>query len=116
MKRFWPLLLLVIPYQSIHAQKVQHAPTVEQGRADQKLWLSELEELNHAGTVNVSFVELQGRISETMDCWHIDQKFWDQYAYTNGETYAEQLVRLMHFLDRHHLFTQFLAEDAQGQR
>jgi len=42
MNKLWPLLLLVIPLQSIHAQD-QHAPTVEQCRADQRLWLSELE-------------------------------------------------------------------------
>ena len=62
MKNFWPLLLLLIPDQLIRAQQVQHAPTIEQCHADQRLWLSKLEEPNDAGTVNVSFGELQGQI------------------------------------------------------
>jgi hypothetical protein len=37
MNKLWPLLLLVISYQSIHAQEVHHAPSIEQCHADQKL-------------------------------------------------------------------------------
>ena len=39
MNKLW-LLLVGTPPQLIHAQEVKHAPTVEQCRADQKLWLS----------------------------------------------------------------------------
>jgi hypothetical protein len=41
MKRLWLLLAIAVPLQFIHAQ-VQHALTVEQCRADQKLVLSKL--------------------------------------------------------------------------
>lgn len=39
MKQLWLLLAMAVPLQFIHAQ-VEHAPTVEQCRAGQKLWLS----------------------------------------------------------------------------
>jgi hypothetical protein len=42
MDKLWPLLVLVIPFQSIHAQEVKHAPMVEQCRADRNLWLPKL--------------------------------------------------------------------------
>jgi hypothetical protein len=42
MKKLWMLLAIAVPLQFIHAQEVKHAPTVEQCRADQKLWLFEV--------------------------------------------------------------------------
>ena len=50
---------MVTPLQLIHAQQVKHAPTVEQCRADQKLWLSMVGG-SRAGVTNVSYNELDG--------------------------------------------------------
>ena len=67
MNKLWPRLLLVIPYQCIHAQQVKHAPTVEECRADQKLLLSKLEQNPiPTGVADVSYGELQGWQHEMM--------------------------------------------------
>lgn len=44
MIELWPVLLPVISYRSIFAQKVKHAPTVEQCQVDQRFSTSKLEE------------------------------------------------------------------------
>jgi hypothetical protein len=44
MKKLWLLLAIALPVQPIHAQEVKHAPTVEQRRADQRLWRSKLDQ------------------------------------------------------------------------
>jgi hypothetical protein len=56
MRKLWLLLVMAVPLQSIHAQKVHHAPTVGQCRADQRLWDSMLEQPKSVN--NVSFGEL----------------------------------------------------------
>ena len=89
MNKLWLLLLLVIPYQAIHAQEVQHAPTVEQCRADQRLSLSKLEQHNNAGTANVSYDELQAWKAEMLDCTKVDPEFDRKYYNTYGEATTE---------------------------
>src|SRR5215469_1121152 len=42
MKALWLLLAMAIPLQPICSQEVHYAPTVEQCRADQTLWVSKL--------------------------------------------------------------------------
>ena len=59
MNKLWLLLVMVIPFQLIDAQEVKQAPTVEQCRADQKLWLSMVGG-SRAGVTNVSYKELDG--------------------------------------------------------
>ena len=59
MNKLWLLLVMLTPLQLIHAQEVKHAPTVEQCRADQKLWLSMMGG-SRAGVTNVSYKELDG--------------------------------------------------------
>ena len=57
--KLWLLLVIITPLQLIHAQDVKHAPTVSQGRADQKFWLS-IVGGSRAGVTNVSYKELDG--------------------------------------------------------
>ena len=59
MNKLWLLLMMVTPFQLIHAQEVKQAPTVEQCRNDQKLWLSMVGG-SRAGVTNVSYKELDG--------------------------------------------------------
>jgi hypothetical protein len=101
MKKFWPLLLLLLPYQPIHAQEVKHAPTVEQCRADQKLWLNEVE---HA-SVSTSFPDLVAQEAEMIKCESVDPDFdlhrINIYGNTETEIIALKSTRLAHFLSRH---------------
>ena len=142
MNKLWLLLLLVIPYQSIHAQEVKHVPTmsisqvaytrtgkdptlnpplmppasdVEQCRADQRLWLSKLEQPNDAGINNVSFNELNAWTFEMDDCRSVDPEFAREYYATEAEAESAAISRVEHFLDRHNLYGQFIADDTQGK-
>ena len=67
MKTFWPMVLALIPFNSIAAQEVQHAPTVAQCRADQRLWLSRLESQTEIDTAG--FLDLAGWSKEMGDSW-----------------------------------------------
>jgi hypothetical protein len=113
-KRFWPLFLMLVSCSAVWAQEVKHAPTVEQCRADQKLWLAKLEE--PGGITNVRVKELHGWQGEMRDCKSVDPEYDDRYYNVTGEIQGALLTRFADFLIRHNLFEQFTAEDAQGKR
>jgi len=48
-------------------------------------------------------------------CMRVDQKFEDRYYNTVAEANFAKARRFANFLDRHNLYEQFLAEDAQGK-
>ena len=50
------------------------------------------------------------------DCARIDAESNDLYYKTSGDAVGIANNRLVHFLVRHNLYDQFLAEDAQGKR
>src|SRR5215831_1922665 len=114
MKKLRPLLLAVISFQSVHSQEVQHAPTVEQCRADQRLWFSRLED--EGSVKDVGYKELRSWGIEMGDCERVDPDFYIRYSNTGAEIAYAILMRLEHFLYRHNLRYQFYAEDAQGKR
>jgi hypothetical protein len=118
MKTLWLLLVMVTPLQLIHPQEVKYAPTVEQCRADQRLWRSKLDQVpTPSGVKDVSFTELVNWYTEMKDCISIDPDHRTDYVVTLSLIDATQYRRLVNFLDRHHLtWDQFLAEDAQGKR
>jgi hypothetical protein len=62
MKKLWLLLAIAVPLQFIHAQEVKHAPTVEQCRADEKLWMSKRGD--DAAVVDITYGELDGWIAK----------------------------------------------------
>jgi hypothetical protein len=115
MKKLWLLLLMVTPLQLIHAQEVKHAPTVEQCRADQKLWLSKLE-LANDDLKHVSYNELIGWQDEMNKCAIVDPENGHQYRYTTSEILYKIATRLADFVQRNNLWGQFQAEDDQGCR
>ena len=117
MNKLWLLLLLAIPYQSIHAQEVKYAPTVAQCQANQHLWRSKLDQAPvPSGVKDVSFMELLNWYTEMKDCISVDPDHRTDYLATLGSIDTTQYTRLVNFLDRHHLtWGQFLGEDAQGQ-
>ena len=111
MNKLWLLLVIAVSLQPIHAQ-VQHAPTVEQCRADQTLWFSKLsddakgeeaEGLREPVAHSISFQQLNFWSLEMHDCARIDPESNDLYYKTSGDAVGTANNRLVHFLDRHNL-------------
>jgi hypothetical protein len=94
---------------------VQDAPTVEQCRADQKLWSSKMEP-NDAGVNNVTIDELANWKREMFGCMNTYPESLRLYAFTIDQVTLVQYKRVSSFLVRHNLVGQFIAEDAQGTR
>jgi hypothetical protein len=91
MKRFWLLVLVLVSVSTVGSQEVKHAPTVEQCRADQRLWLSKLESSVADPVANVSFKELSGWQHEMFECQSVDPEFHNRYYNTHSEIYAEKM-------------------------
>jgi hypothetical protein len=113
MKKLWLLLAIAVPLQFIHAQEVKHAPTVEQCRADEKLWMSKRGD--DAAVVDITYGELDGWIAKMYECQTVDPGNRVQYYNMQSELAVRQVMRLEKFIRRHNLWDQFLAEDAQGK-
>lgn len=109
MKSLWVAVLVVAAV----GQEVKHAPTVEQCRADQKLWMAKLEGEN--GLKYVSYKELRGWRSVMNDCEDVDSDLRDRYDHTGSEILAAKAMRLEDFIDRHGMWEKFIAEDEQGK-
>jgi hypothetical protein len=112
-------LLVVFTGLFAQAQEVKHAPTVEQCRADARLWLAKLED----GNVGMSphspdYPTLDGWRREMWDCKSVDpdKNQTDYYHDAITEIDAVQGMRLEDFLDRHGLYDKFIAEDKSGKR
>lgn len=92
-----------------------HAPTVEQCRADQRLWWNQLdtqpEEIS-----SLPFKKLNQRTGEMIACAAVDEERRDSYIRTQGMFQIQQSMRLLNFVERHNLMGQFLAEDKAGKR
>jgi hypothetical protein len=138
MKKLWLLLAIVVTLQSIHPQEVKHVPTVEQCRVDMSLCRSKLEqEPERSGVAYVGYGELENWFNDMYDCESVDPELSWLYYNTGDEVSNEQHMRMKNYLDRHHLYSQFLAspqsdlknfldqhhlygqflaEDAQGKR
>jgi hypothetical protein len=95
------------------AGQVEHAPTVAQCQADQRLWLSELEAKTHGLPTFDVIIQWE---NEMNDCMKVDPDNRLQYDRTWNEAEAETVKRLIHFLNRHSLWEQFNKEDAEGKR
>jgi hypothetical protein len=94
--------------------QVEHAPTVAQCQADQRLWMSEVNEGDspRLPTYNV----LQIWENEMSDCQKVDADNRLKYYNTQEEIGEMQHIRLLNFLSRHRLVDKFAAEDAAGKR
>ena len=94
-------------------QSVEHAPTVAQCQADQRLWgyrlTHEPEKLPDVGV-------LQKWSSELRDCLTVDPPTQLQYIITVDEIDTEMELRMMHFLQRRNMLADFKTEDAAGKR
>lgn len=99
---------------SVTAQ-VEHAPTVAQCQADQRLWLSKLEVLP-PDTNLPAFPTLRQWADEMTDCAEVDPKNAWLYYNVSAESNTLQGARMIRFLKRQHLYAKFLEEDAAGTR
>ena len=95
-------------------QTVEHAPTMEQCQADQTVWLSEVDD--QTAIDGESFHTLDQRVVEMGQCEHVDSRNKARYYITAGATRGEEATRMAHFLGRHSLYDQFIAEDTAGKR
>jgi hypothetical protein len=112
MKRL--LVLAVVAAASLVGQDVQHAPTVEQCRADQRLWLSSVEQADSPRLP--SYAVLSKWDHEMTDCEKVDPENKWKYYNTGSEIDVIEASRLMDFLHRHGLWEKFKEEDAAGKR
>ena len=110
---------MVIPLELMHAQEVHHdSPTVEQCRAAYKQSFLRLLSLNQqeAALAKIGYLELLDLHDEMRKCEGVDRQRELDYCSDTEELDGLTLLRLKRFLDRHNLYDQFLAEDAQGKR
>lgn len=92
--------------------QVEHAPTVAQCQADQRLWLSMIEDHSQLP----KYGGFWNWAKEMGDCEKVDPENKWRYFNVEAEVTADQQLRLSHFLDRHNLWEQFEQEDAAGKR
>jgi hypothetical protein len=97
-------------------QEVEHAPTVAQCQADQRLWLSRLEGDDSPKLADVTVITLMKWENETHQCEVVDPQNQHKYYNTWGEATAVESLRELNFIKRHGLGAQFIAEDAAGKR
>ncbi len=109
---FATVLIVIVCLQSVKAQTVEHAPTVEQCRADQSLWYAQL-----SHPKNILFKTLEGYRTEMGACSIVDSDdHFIKYFQVLALIDAALRDRLEHFMTRHNLVNQFAEEDAAGQR
>jgi hypothetical protein len=101
--------------RSAGMRQVKHAPTVAQCQADERLWMSKLEQTQPSGTKDVSYNTLQSWIDEMGDCEAVDPDESNRYINVTHETLSEIAIRYRNFLWRHNLEEQFIQEDASGK-
>jgi hypothetical protein len=114
MKRLLVLASLILTASLIG--QVEHAPTVAQCQADQRLWLARLESAEGKDITLPSMSVLRVWRKEMKDCESVDAENYWKYFNTKSELWVEEVIRLQDFVDRHGLSREFEAEDAAGKR
>jgi hypothetical protein len=95
------LILALILTASLVGQ-VEHAPTVAQCQADQRLWISRIEE-GDSPRLPV-FTVLTQWSHEMMECEKVDPNNEQRYYNTGSEIDEVESNRLLGFLNRHDLY------------
>ena len=96
------------------AQEMNHAPTVSQCRAEQRLWLSKLEQYP-PDVAEVSYGDLQYWTLDMVVCANLDAGHEVFYLNTYSMADHERIKRLEGFLHQRTLFYEFLKQDAQDK-
>ena len=95
--------------------QIEHAPTVAQCQADQRLWLAQVEDRYHRSGLP-HYYEMNTRMEEMNACGKVDPANEPRYNSTMYETNAEETLRLMNFIHRNNLWDKFIEEDKAGMR
>jgi hypothetical protein len=126
MKRF-VVLIALLGGSLVNAQEIEHAPTVEQCRADANLWKAQLEEYKKASETDrldttvshLTIFQLGDRLNEMSQCVEVDQP-WNDHSrdYLNlNDSYTDIVNhRYYRYLVRKHLMDDVFREDRQGLR
>lgn len=110
-------VLLLASAGTLSAQ-IHYAPTVDQCRANQAIWATELQ--SPGGKNRETFSVLVGRLKEMTDCYSMDSK--EQSSPINGYLFLNSFIvhilseRQSRFIARHGLVGQFQTEDEAGIR
>jgi hypothetical protein len=91
-----------------------HAPTSEQCKADVAVWLDKSPDQ----TETLTYIEIDKRKHEMNDCYSVLTAPGEKQLAHDGLIKASLLEqkREDHFINRHDLAKQFIAEDQAGQR
>lgn len=92
--------------------QVEHAPTVAQCQADQRLWRSQLDK----DASSLKFGALRNMAGEMIACDTVDPPNHQDYYATAADASVNTAMRMSAFIQRHQLWDEFLAEDAAGKR
>lgn len=112
------LVVAILVAAPAFTQEVEHAPTVAQCVADQRLWGSKLNDYSKGGH-GLDDVTVQTLIAwerEMGQCDVVDPESSRKYDLTQAAAVFAESNREVKFLSRHGLWTQFLKEDSEGQR
>ena len=109
------ILAVVLTTSLTVGQDVQHAPTVAQCQADQRLWLSQMESDHGQGSLPAYPVVDKWKW-EMDDCMSVDPENKVRYYNTESEVWVVQTARTADFLKRHQMWETFFEEDAAGKR
>jgi hypothetical protein len=94
-------------------EQIEHAPTVAQCQADQRLWDYQI--TNQAEKLpDIKVLQKWNR--EMGECESIDPSNKLPYFVTVDEVDGEMLIRMMHYLQRHDTLKEFVHEDEAGKR
>jgi len=117
------LILLTVGNWVAAQGQTEHAPTIEQCRADQRLWRSQQDDFfakenggneaaaNGTDVGRVTFDTLNTRAREMNDCVSVDPQNTEKYRDVRNDFEFMQHNRLVSFLKRHDLWRQFIEED-----
>lgn len=112
MKYLWMLLLFVVP---VMAQ--DHAPLIKQCRVDVALWTAKDDATQGRGFNSLTDYQLSARATEMLYCrMNVDSAHSAQYDNMYEEFIALEMTRMIHFLQRHGHWNQYISEDAAGAR
>jgi hypothetical protein len=109
---FGCLILAVVLMASLNGQ-VEHAPTVAQCQADERVWHMRLKAHD---TSSLKFYAVKDMGKEMLDCSDVDPDNERAYSYVAVGLTAEMNIRTMAFISRHNQWKQFIDEDAAGKR
>ena len=112
------VLAFVILVPSIAAgQDVEHAPTVAQCRAEQRLWRAEIEESVQDHSAHLPGIHgIREWEEEMSDCENVDPENRLRYRNTESQLMLEEKLRMDDFLHHHQLWDKFITADADGER